>query len=512
MLLAFIFKQPVYGVLLATKLIQILLFIALGIGLMSSLTNAIAHFYLSRDLEFQFSLPVNLNSWLLHRFFQVYIQSNWMLLLFGGPFIWIFLDLSDNNMLVCLLGVGVLAALSAFPVLFSTLLCMSLVKVFPARRVHQVFLVATVIMVASLVFLFRYLEPEQFIGPGGMDRFRGYIDLVSLDSQQWNPAIWASNLLAALSQKQWTEALRHGGQLGGAFVGTVGFMLLAGRRLYRSSWDRALQSLSGEGEIQLDIAKDSFLSRGLQYPRWSQEAREVLLFLRDPSQWSQVFVLLALLGLYLFSVTKLPQNPFGGTMYNLALGNSGFVAFISLSLASRFVFTSFSSDGQAIWLMKTTPDGWVHFVRGKLLVYGVPTLIFALVLNLLSGMLMKLTGEQLLYLGIGVVWDTAFMVFLALGLGMLFINPGIDNPLKMIVSTGGFLLMAVGLFVTLLHVILRLTSNSPEINLLLSYMTWWPDLQDGKVYYYFGSLFLIEVLGLVWLCRQGLTHLRIGDF
>lgn len=511
MLLAFIFKQPLYGLLLASRLLQILLFISLGVGLMSSLTNAIAHFYMSRDLEFQFGLPVNFQSWVMHRFSQVYMQSNWMLLLFGGPFIWLYMDLGSAPIWSPPIGIGVLALLAAFPSLFSSILCMLLVKIFPAKRVHQVFLVLTIVLVAAVIFIFRYLEPEQFIGPGGLERFRGYSDIVNLESYQWNPAIWAANLLAALSARDWSTAGRYAAYLGGAFGTVFGLFLVIANRVYRRSWDRALQSLSGEGDIQMTATGDSFLSRALTWPAWAQEARETLLFLRDPSQWSQVFVLLSLLGLYLFSVTKLPKDPFGGSMFELALGNSGFVAFISLSLVSRFVFTSFSNDGQAIWLMKTAPDGWGRYVRGKFVVFGVPSLIFSLMLNLLSGVLMALSGFELLYLGAGVFWDTLFMIGLGLGLGMLFIDPGVDNPLKMIVSTGGFLLMASGLFVTFIHVLLRLSYESRMVNELLS-MVFWPDVQGVKIVPYALGLAVLESAAVVFLLRRGLDHLRRGDY
>nr|WP_279382607.1 hypothetical protein [Acanthopleuribacter pedis] len=511
MLLTFIFQQPVYGLLLASRLLQILLVISLGVGLMSSLTNAIAHFYMSRDLEFQFGLPVNFNSWAIYRFSQVYMQSNWMLLLFGGPFIWIYLDLAGAPWWAPPFGVLILAMLASFPTLFSAILCMLLVKVFPAKRVHQVFLVLTIVLVAGVIFLFRYLEPEQFIGPGGLDRFRGFSDVINLDAYQWNPATWAANILAAVSGRVWGPGLEYSLYLTGAFSGACLLFMGVAHRVYRRSWDRALQSLSGEGDIQMRHADDTFLSRALTRPAWAQEAREILLFLRDPSQWSQIFVLLSLLGLYLFSVTKLPKNPFGGSLYELALGNSGFIAFISLSLVSRFVFTSFSNDGQAIWLMKTAPDGWGRYVRGKFLVFGIPSLGFSLALNLLSGVLMDLGNWELFVLGLGVFWDTLFMIGLGLGLGMLFIDPGVDNPLKMIVSTGGFLLMAAGLFVTFIHVLLRLSFESPLVNELLMHL-YWPDVQGSKIIPYAVGLGLFELGTVVFLVRRGLEHLRRGDF
>ncbi len=510
-LLGFVFEWDDGDSYFAGKLVLILFFIALGVSLMSSLTTAIANFYLSKDLEFQFSLPVSFDGWVLHRFVQVFLQSNWMLVLFGAPFVWLFFHFSKAGLLAQILGVMVFLMLATFPVLAATILCMVLVKVFPARRVHQVLLVLTVVLVSSFVLVFRYMEPENFLRTGGMQQFAGLVSMLDLERQQWNPAIWAYNVVAVLSQGQWAPALPHAARLIALFALGVGGLLAVARGLYRASWDRALQSLSGEPDLSQKRKRGSRLSRWLSRPSWSQEVRELLLFFRDPSQWSQIFVLLALLGLYLFSLTKLPVRPFGESRFLLAMGNSAFVGFISLSVASRFVFTSFSADGHAIWIMKTVPEGWLRFIRGKLLVYGLPTLIFSQMLGVFSGVMLQLEGQQLWIIAIHNLWDSLFMILLALCFGMLFINPNIENPMKLIVSPGGLLLMVCGLFTAGLHASLRLSERSWVFNRMLMRIGW-PDFQVSQAGPYYAGLIVVEALILAYLLRRGAAYLRRGDF
>jgi len=510
-LVRFVYNQDVYGVLLANKLLELLLFISVGMALLSSLTTAITHFYLSKDLELHFSLPVDLNAWVLNRFSQVFMQSSWMLMLFGASFIWIFLYLSELHPLIRLAGVAIYGALCSFPIIASTLVCMILVRLFPARRVHQVFLVVTVVLVSSVILIFRYLEPEQYIGPGGLERFRGFVDLTANRRQPWNPAMWAADLFAAWNQKQWSASLEPGLKLGALFAVGIGGLLVTAQRVYRGSWDRALQALSGETDLLQRGTKLSWLSRHLASARWSQEVRELLLFIRDPSQWSQVFVLGALMALYLFSVSKVTDNLLGATSYIMALLNSLFVGFISLSIASRFVFTSFSSDGEAIWLMKTAPDGWSRFMRGKLIVYGIPCLVFSILLGVLSGVILGLDREQLVTLGFHGLWDGSLMILLSLAFGMLFINPGIENPLKLIISPGGLLLMVVGVFFSAAHLVLRLTANMPALNRFLAEYGW-PDMSGGRGEVIIAWVIAVESIGIALLVKRGMRHLRAGLF
>ena len=510
MLMAFIYNQAFFGVILATKLIQILFFLGLGVAVMSSLTTAIASLFMSQDLEFHFSLPVNFNAWIAHRFLQIFIQSSWMLMAFGSPFIWFYLTLGETSIGVRILGVLTFAMVCSLPVVAAVLLSLLMVRVFPARRLHQMLLVLTIMLAGGIILLFRYMEPEQFIGPGGIEKFRGYIDLVALDRFQWNPAIWAANLVTALNQGEWLAALSHAWKLILMEIGAFGLLFLAFHRFYRPSWDRALQSMSGEASEGANNG-DSWLSGVLSSHQWGQEGREFLLFLRDPSQWSQIFVMLMLLGLYLFSISKIPENPFGGSLYHLALGNTAFVAFVCLSLTSRFVFASFSADGMALWLMKSSPGGWSKFIRSKVLVYGLPTVIFAELLAVLSGYIMRLEAHELLMVGLGCLWDSGGAVLLGAAFGMIFIDPSVENPLKMVVSTGGFLLMACGSFMVGLHVLLRLSANSYQVNYLLGHMGW-PDLQGAYAVWYFVGLLALEAVALLYLFRRGMRHLQAGDF
>ncbi len=195
----------------------------------------------------------------------------------------------------------------------------------------------------------------------------------------------------------------------------------------------------------------------------------------------------------------------------MTLAGTAMVDFICLSIASRFIFTSFSADGQAIWLMKTAPEGWIRFMRSKLLVFGLPTGFFALLLMLLSGKILDLSFPQLLTVGLHCFWDSVVLVLLAMALGMLFINPSVENPLKLVVSPGGVLLMTSGFFITGLHVFLRLSEAVPALNVMLMKIGW-PDVQDGRATYYYSGLIFLEAIGLFYLIRRGVEHLRKGDF
>lgn len=493
-LVDFIYLQPYFGVMLATKLIQFLFLMAIGLSFVSGLTPSLSTLYLSKDLEIQFPLPVIQPVWMLDRFFSVLFQSSGMILIFGSPFLFHFLSASGLHWSLFLLALTALAMTCAIPVLLTMMGSMALVRIFPVQKIQQVFLVVSIIIMATLVLLFRYMEPEQFIGPGGIERFKGYVDLVHTDKMVWNPAIWAGHFITALSQNEWREAVRYFIMLAGVDTLLFGIFFLWGSKLYRKSWNRALYALSGESKSS-GRHTASLLSRFIAHPRWGHEIKETLVFLRDPSQWAQIFVLIALVFLYVFSIRKLGMSGFSQSPLLLAIGNTGFVGFVALSISSRFVFTSFSLEGHALWILQTIPGGWVRYVRSKFLVYGFPVFFFGLLLEWGTSHVLHLSINSSLYLLASTLWDCLLLVGLSTLFGMIFLNPGIDNPLKLIISPGGILLMGTGLFFVLLHVVIRLAGHSELFNF---YTRSWgfPNMQNGAEWIWSAGLCFTELFFL----------------
>ena len=101
-------------------------------------------------------------------------------------------------------------------------------------------------------------------------------------------------------------------------------------------------------------------------------------FLRDPTQWSQLLILLALLGLYVLNIPNIPprMNAFEFQLL-ISFLNTGAISLILATFTSRFVFPLISLEAQQMWLM-----GLVPIPRGRLL---LPKLIFALTITLSVG-------------------------------------------------------------------------------------------------------------------------------
>ena len=106
--------------------------------------------------------------------------------------------------------------------------------------------------------------------------------------------------------------------------------------------------------------------------------KDLKIFLRDVSQWSQLLLLLALVLLYLynFRVLDLERIPYmSGFVKNMyALVNLAMAGFVMATVAVRFVFPAVSAEGAAFWIIRTSPISMHDFLWSKFWTGLVPVL------------------------------------------------------------------------------------------------------------------------------------------
>jgi hypothetical protein len=82
-------------------------------------------------------------------------------------------------------------------------------------------------------------------------------------------------------------------------------------------------------------------------------------FFRDTSQWSQLFLLFALMVVYIYSFKFLPLDRAAMPSFYLqnliAFLNLGMVGFVTSAIAVRFVFPAVSLEGTSFWIIRSAP-------------------------------------------------------------------------------------------------------------------------------------------------------------
>jgi len=189
----------------------------------------------------------------------------------------------------------------------------------------------------------------------------------------------------------------------------------------------------------------SGLTRPLGSDTTSLIAKEVRTFFRDNSQWSQLLLLGALVVVYIynFSVLPLEKSPIKSIYLQNALSflNIGLAGFVISALSARFIFPAVSSEGQAFWIILSSPLSPRRFLWSKFFAYLLPMLILAEVLIIYTNYLLKVTAFMMALSSVTIFFLVFGIVSLGVGLGAVYPNFRHENIAQVATSFGGLVYM-----------------------------------------------------------------------
>ena len=185
----------------------------------------------------------------------------------------------------------------------------------------------------------------------------------------------------------------------------------------------------------------NFLSR----PAKAFAVKEIRSFFRDSTQWPQLFLIGALIVVYLynFSVLPLDRSPIK-TVYLqnvFSFFNMGLASFVLSAVAARFVFPAVSMEGEAFWIIQAAPVSIKTFLWIKFFLYCVPLFIMSEILIVVSNILLQVTSFMMFLSVATIFFLVPAVVATAIGLGSVYPDFKSENPALSVTSFGGLLFM-----------------------------------------------------------------------
>jgi ABC-2 type transport system permease protein len=168
-------------------------------------------------------------------------------------------------------------------------------------------------------------------------------------------------------------------------------------------------------------------------------------FLRDASQWSQLLLVFALVGIYLYNFSALPLDdgtPLAEAMRDLAtILNLGLGAFVTTAVAVRFVFPMVSLEGRAWWILRTAPVPLTGLWWSKFYIGYVPLVVFAELLVATTNALLGVPAPVTLLFLLTLVPLMAAVVSLGLAFGAAYPRFDTQNAAQIATGFGAILYM-----------------------------------------------------------------------
>jgi len=441
-------SQEIIGDILARHLLAMALLIFFSLLIFSHIITALSNLYISQDLELCHSSPARLTEIFLSRSFYTVIDSSWMLLVFGLPVMMAYGFVYHAGLDYYLSLIHVSFPLIIIAASLGIMLIMVLVRFFPAQRARDIIMFLSLILIVILYLLFRFLRPERLVNPETFISVAQYLGALKAPDSPYLPSHWATEILwARLIKYTGGHVLNHLLLWSTAFALVVIDIWMAGL-IYFDGFSRAQEakrrSRTGRKILERIV---SVITRPLGPDMTSLIAKDVRTFFRDNSQWSQLLLLGALVVVYLynFSVLPLERSPIRSIYLQNALSflNIGLAGFVISALSVRFIFPAVSSEGQAFWIILSSPLSLRRFLWSKFLAYLLPMLVLAEMLIIYTNYLLKVTPFMMALSSVTIFFLVFGIVALGVGLGAVYPNFRHENIAQVATGFGGLIYMII---------------------------------------------------------------------
>jgi ABC-2 type transport system permease protein len=421
-----IYFQTVHelGPALAYQLLLIILLTFLSMLLFSNLITALSTFFLASDLDLVLSTPAPPSAFFFSRLIVTTVNSSWMVLFFSLPVFVAYGSAFRGGSLFYLWVVLVIPLFLIIPAALGTLITHLLVYSLPARRIRDILFFIGLFAFVILYLLFRFSQPERLVQPEAFGHFLQFLAAMETPSSSLLPSSWSGEILASVLFKKPVELWFFYPLLMSyaLFLPLLAYWISAAVHL--TGWSKAQESRQGRRQGHL---LDRILSWATHpFPESSKAimVKDIKTFLRDTTQWSQLFLLLALIVVYLYNFKVLPLDrapiPTSALRTVVSFTNLGLAGFVLSAIAIRFAFPAVSLEGRAFWILQTSPIALRSLLWSKFWLNVIPLLFLGELLVFLSNTLLRVPPWMMTLSLITIFLITFGITALGVGIGAIY--------------------------------------------------------------------------------------------
>jgi ABC-2 type transport system permease protein len=500
-------SAPEIGSFLPAKMLGVALLTFFSILLLSNLITALSTFFLAKDLDFLVAAPVDWLRLYLAKLIETLVHSSWMVALLAAPLFTAYGIVYHGGPLFPLIAIGAFVPYLVLPAVVGSAVTLLLVNVFPARRARDLLTLVTIGAVGTFMVMLRFLQPEQLARPEGFRNLVDFLTTLRTPTSAYLPSEWAARMVMNWLERVadplpivllWTTAA--------AFV-TMGAGLH--RALYRTGFTKAQE---GAERFVHGRGWGGALARLMRRMGPSQREfilKDLRLFFRDTTQWSQLILLAVLVLVYIFNVRALPLFSGERLSFYLVTGivflNQGLAGFVLAAIAARFVFPAVSLEGRQLWLLRSSPLDLRQLMWSKYWIGTLPLLGLALFITVMTNVLLRAT-PFMMALSVGtIVLFTFAASAMALSFGAYYPQFETENAAQIPTSLGGLAFMMTS--VTMLALLIAVQAR-PVLHYLQGAQRDGATRPDVEMFVALGAVALLCVLVTAVALRAGFRRVE----
>lgn len=430
------------GNLLAGKVLSVILLAFLSILLLSNVITALSTFFLAKDLDLLVAAPIDRSRLYLAKLAETIVHSSWMVALLALPIFTAYGIVYRGGWFYPAVALAAVIPYLVLPAVVGTGITLLLVNIFPARRTRELLGLMTTGAVVIAVVILRFLRPEQLARPEGFRNLMDYLAVLRTPTSPFLPSEWTASMVMNWLLRvadPWPVA-----KLWAAAAVAVVLGALVHHQLYHLGFSKAQEG--AERKIRRPLRGP--LARRLGWLSPSKREfilKDLRLFFRDNTQWSQLILLAVLLMVYLFNIKSLPLHSGERVPFRLitmvSFLNLGLAGFVLAAVAARFIFPGISLEGRQMWLLRSSPLDPRAMLWSKYWIGMVPLLLLALIITIFTNWLLHASAFMMIVAVGTILLYTLAAGALALSFGALYPQFGTENAAQIPTGFGGLVYM-----------------------------------------------------------------------
>jgi len=399
----------------------------------------------ARDLVLLLSLPARAERIFLQKFQETAFYSGWAFLLLGSPMLLAYglVECAPWYYFAALLPF--LIAFAYIPTGVGALVCLLVVYGLPRRR-HHVLGAAGVLALVAAVWLGWSLVTgprAALFTPEWVQQAAGRLHF---SQQQLLPSWWLSTGLLEAAHHGWDQCVLFLSVLAANALLLRHVAIWSAGRWYRMAYNQ-FRVMSPKRRKMKPIWLDRVMVAALPFslPMRLTLLKDLRLFRRDASQWSQFFLFFALLGFYFLNIRRFEaQSRAIGWDNMMSFVNLTVVGLILSTLTTRHVYPMISLEGRRLWLLGLLGLRRDTILWSKLVFAMGGTLVPCALLVLVSDVMLRIPLELEICHQATCLLLCLGLCGIAVGLGAKMPNLHENSPPRIAAGFGGTLNLVIG--------------------------------------------------------------------
>lgn len=503
----------ILGDYLARELLGMVLLTLFSLLVFSHIISGLSNLYLSNDLEFCHSMPVPIHALFAARAIHTILDSSWMLFVFGLPVFMAYAYVYRPGFSFYPTLVFLNLAMMFIAGGLGILVIMALVSIFPANRTRDIVMLLSLLIGVLLYVIFRLLRPERLVDVNAFFSVAQYLSSLKGVDSPFLPTHWiATALWAELGHNERNSVLFNSALAWSTAGALAVFNLWAAGALYFDGFSKAREAKRRKGRKKFFLSVlDRLGSKSFGREIGAIMAKDVRVFFRDNTQWSQLLLLGALVVVYLYNFMALPLDKSPVRLVflqnELAFLNMGLAGFVVSAVSARFVFPAVSGEGQAYWIIRSSPVTLKRLLWGKYCLFLIPMLLLTEILIISTNYLLNVSSMIMLLSSLTMFFVVLGVVAMGVGMGARYPDFKYENIAKLATGFGGLMYMMISALFIACVIILE---AGPVYILFTSHLNEKvvSPLQWSFITGSFFSVLVISAIAVYKPMQIGLRHLR----